>query len=190
MNAERFFNRLLIPVDGSASSLKAARFGLRLAARDDSEVVAVHVIDEESVADLARYADRPADEILERMRQNGEGYLEQLREIARPGQGAEQGQRGLRKDSAHAVPRGARVVQQPGREGRDVFGPIAQRRKIDPGCGQTPIEVGPEAVRMHVFVEAGRRARHQAELCRDGLAVQEHFAVSHDSGQPNLHGGG
>jgi len=83
MNAERFFNRLLIPVDGSASSLKAARFGLRLAARDDSEVVAVHVIDEESVADLARYADRPADEILERMRQNGEGYLEQLREIAR-----------------------------------------------------------------------------------------------------------
>ena len=83
MNAERFFNRLLIPVDGSASSLKAARFGLRLAARDDSEVVAVHVVDEESAADLARYADRPVDEILERMRQNGEDYLEQLREIAR-----------------------------------------------------------------------------------------------------------
>lgn len=83
MNPERFFNRLLIPVDGSASSLKAARFGLRLAARDDSEVVAVHVVDEESVADLARYADRPVDEILERMRQNGEDYLEQLREIAR-----------------------------------------------------------------------------------------------------------
>jgi nucleotide-binding universal stress UspA family protein len=83
MNGEGFFNRLLIPVDGSASALKAARFGLRLAARDGAEVVAVHVIDEESVADLARYADRPVEEIVERMRQNGEGYLEELRAIAR-----------------------------------------------------------------------------------------------------------
>lgn len=83
MSGERFFNRLLIPVDGSASALKAARFGLRLAARDGAEVVAVHVIDEESVADLARYADRPVEEIVERMRQNGEGYLDELREVAR-----------------------------------------------------------------------------------------------------------
>jgi nucleotide-binding universal stress UspA family protein len=83
MNGERFFNRLLSPVDGSASALKAARFGLRLAARDGTEVVAVHVIDEESVADLARYADRPVEEIVERMRQNAEGYLEELREVAR-----------------------------------------------------------------------------------------------------------
>ena len=74
MEQECIFNRLLIPVDGSKGSLKAARFALRLALRDSCEVVAVHVVDEENVEDLARYADRPVEEIRERMLSCGERY--------------------------------------------------------------------------------------------------------------------
>jgi nucleotide-binding universal stress UspA family protein len=78
-----FFKRLLIPVDGSKSSIKAARFGLRLAGHENCEVIAVHVIDEENAADLALYSDRPVEEILERMRRSGESYIEEIQEIAR-----------------------------------------------------------------------------------------------------------
>ncbi len=83
MEQECIFNRLLIPVDGSKGSLKAARFALRLALRDSCEVVAVHVVDEENVEDLARYADRPVEEIRERMLSCGERYVEEVRELAR-----------------------------------------------------------------------------------------------------------
>jgi len=83
MEQECIFNRLLIPVDGSKGSLKAARFALRLALRDNCEVVAVHVVDEENVEDLARYADRPVEEIRGRMLSCGERYVEEVRELAR-----------------------------------------------------------------------------------------------------------
>jgi len=83
MEQESIFSRLLVPVDGSRSSLKAARFALRLALRDNCDVVAVHVIDEENVEDLARYADRPVEEIRERMLLSAERYVEEVRELAR-----------------------------------------------------------------------------------------------------------
>jgi len=80
---EVLFRRLLIPLDGSDSSLKAARFGLRLAHREGATVLAVHVVDEENAADLASYANTPLEEIVARMRRSGEGYLEPVREWAR-----------------------------------------------------------------------------------------------------------
>ena len=83
MSPDALFKRLLIPVDGSKSSLKAARFGLRLAGHENCEVIAVHVIDEENAADLALYSDRPLEEILERMRRGAESYIEEIQEIAR-----------------------------------------------------------------------------------------------------------
>jgi nucleotide-binding universal stress UspA family protein len=78
-----FFRRLLIPLDGSENSLKAARFALRLARREGGSVMAVHVVDEENATDLARYADCPVGEIVARMERSGEGYLETVREWAR-----------------------------------------------------------------------------------------------------------
>lgn len=83
MSPDGFFRRLVMPVDGSKSSLKSARFGLRLAGHENSEVIAVHVIDEENAADLALYSDRPVEEILERMRRSGESYIGEVQEIAR-----------------------------------------------------------------------------------------------------------
>jgi nucleotide-binding universal stress UspA family protein len=83
MTSDAFFRRMLIPLDGSESSLKAARFGLRLARREGCPVTAVHIVDEENAADLARYADCPVAEIIARMERSGEGYLEPVREWAR-----------------------------------------------------------------------------------------------------------
>lgn len=77
------FRRLLIPLDGSESSLKAARYGLRLAKREGGTVMAVHVVDEENATDLARYANCPLTEIVARMCLSGEGYLDTVREWAR-----------------------------------------------------------------------------------------------------------
>jgi nucleotide-binding universal stress UspA family protein len=77
--AEQLFTRALVPIDGSESSEKAARFALRLAAREGCEIVALNVIDEEMAAELARYADRPVEVLLGRMKRSGEGYLDALR---------------------------------------------------------------------------------------------------------------
>lgn len=82
-SSEIALRRLLIPVDGSDSSLKAARYGLRLARHEGGGVLAVHVVDEENASDLARYADCPVEEIITRMSKSGEGYLATVREWAR-----------------------------------------------------------------------------------------------------------
>lgn len=76
---EQLFRRALVPVDGSESSEKAARFALNMAAIEGCEVVALHVVDEEMATDLARYADRPVEAVLERMKKSGQGYLDDLR---------------------------------------------------------------------------------------------------------------
>ena len=80
--AEKLFKRALVPLDGSESSEKAARFALHMAGLEGCELVAVHVVDEEMALELARYADRPVEVILERMKRSGQGYLDDLRRSA------------------------------------------------------------------------------------------------------------
>lgn len=81
MNAgKRFFLRMLVPVDGSESSRKAADFAVRLAFCEDCELIAVHAVDEEIASEMARYADRPVEAVVARMRQSGEGYVEDVRQ--------------------------------------------------------------------------------------------------------------
>lgn len=83
MTLDSFFRQLLIPLDGSESSLQASRYGLRLARREGAAVMAVHVVDEENAADLARYADCPLADVLARMQRSGQSYLEPVRDWAR-----------------------------------------------------------------------------------------------------------
>lgn len=77
--AEKLFPRALVPVDGSESSEKAAGFALHMAAVEGSEIIGLHVVDGEMAAELARYADRPVETVLERMKKSGQGYLDDLR---------------------------------------------------------------------------------------------------------------
>jgi nucleotide-binding universal stress UspA family protein len=48
--------------------------------------VVLHVVDEANAGDLARYADLPMEIILERMRQNGEKYIEVIRNMSTDGE--------------------------------------------------------------------------------------------------------
>lgn len=80
---ETLFSRLLIPIDGSSNALKAGRYALRLARQQGCEAFAVHVVDQENADDLSRYADQPREEIVARMVRSGEGYLDELRSLAR-----------------------------------------------------------------------------------------------------------
>jgi nucleotide-binding universal stress UspA family protein len=73
-----FFLRMLVPVDGSPSSEKAARYALKLAFCEQCEVVAVHVVDEETAADYAQYSDRPLAAIIEQMQRTAESYIEDV----------------------------------------------------------------------------------------------------------------
>lgn len=83
MSPEGFFRRLLVPVDGSESSFKAARYAVRLACREGCEIMALHVVDEETANDMADYTDRPVSAILNRMQRSGEGYLEDVEKIGK-----------------------------------------------------------------------------------------------------------
>lgn len=73
-----FFTRMLVPVDGSPSSEKAARYALKLAFCAQCEVVAVHVVDEETAADYAQYSDRPLAAIIAQMQSTAENYIEDV----------------------------------------------------------------------------------------------------------------
>ncbi len=79
-SVNRFFTRVLIPLDGSASSVKAAGYTLRLAEHEGCEVIAVHVADEQIAEELARYADCPVEAVVERMKQSGAGYIDDVRQ--------------------------------------------------------------------------------------------------------------
>lgn len=83
MSSEGFFHRLLVPVDGSESSFKAARYAVRLACREGCEIKALHVVDEETANDMADYTERPVSAILNRMKRSGEGYLEDVEKIGK-----------------------------------------------------------------------------------------------------------
>lgn len=81
MAAQSFFQRLLVPIDGSENSFKAARYAVRLACQEQCEVIALHVVDEETAEDMADYANRPVGAILERMEKSGRSYLEDVEKI-------------------------------------------------------------------------------------------------------------
>src|SRR6185503_21281803 len=78
----------------------------------------------------------------------------ELGDVARPGERAEQRERGLR-EASRGRSRRRTVVQQSLREQRHVLGAIAQRRQIDARRRQSAVEIAAEAMRVYVRVEAG-----------------------------------
>ncbi len=76
---ERFFLHMLVPVDGSESSRKAADFAVRLAFCEKCEVAAVHVVDEQIAEEMARFSEAPLEVVVEKMKKSGAAYLEDVR---------------------------------------------------------------------------------------------------------------
>lgn len=79
---EGIFKRVLVPIDGSSYSIEAGRFGIRLAKSYDLELVALHVIDEAALEQLARLGRREQQELRGELRRMGENYLNHLAELA------------------------------------------------------------------------------------------------------------
>jgi V/A-type H+/Na+-transporting ATPase subunit D len=76
------FARLLLPVDGSATSQAVARQAIELARRENSALVLVAVVDEAVRNVLAGYAHRPPEEVQQELADNGRRYLNQAAQWA------------------------------------------------------------------------------------------------------------
>lgn len=79
---KNFFRRMLLPVDGSDASLKAAEYALELAVCEDCEVLVLHVVDEDVAEDMARFSDRSREAVLENMKNSGLEYISDIRKKA------------------------------------------------------------------------------------------------------------
>lgn len=83
MSTEKsFFKQMLLSVDGSDASLRAAEYALRLASCEHCRVLVLHVVDEDVADDMASFSDRPRESILEKMTSSGQEYLSDIRKKA------------------------------------------------------------------------------------------------------------
>lgn len=82
MEGKGIFKRVLIPIDGSSYSMAAGEFGIRLAKGYGMEVLALHVVDEAALEQLARLGGRGREELRGEFRRAGENYLHHLEELA------------------------------------------------------------------------------------------------------------
>ena len=80
------------------------------------------------------------------------------------------------------------IVQQPRRQHRYVFQPVAQRRQIYPRRRQPAVEVRAESMLTDIVVDRRPRARDEADLGGHHLAIDAHFAIARDARQPRLDG--
>ena len=83
------------------------------------------------------------------------------------------------------------------RQQRHVFGAIAERRQIDAGRSEPPVQVAAEAPGLDFALDAGRavpacrcRARHPTDVGGHRLAVDPHFAVAGHARDARLQGRG
>jgi nucleotide-binding universal stress UspA family protein len=76
MNQSYRLEHILVPVDGSAFSHYAADAAVRIAQAHATDVIFLHVVDEQVVADLAQQVndDGPL-QASQRLRENGQSYL-------------------------------------------------------------------------------------------------------------------
>ncbi len=77
-----FFKKMLLPVDGSDASLKAAEYALRLAACEQCDVLVLHVVDEDVADDMASFSDRSREAVLEKMKSSGREYINDIQKKA------------------------------------------------------------------------------------------------------------
>ena len=78
MEMPRMFGHILVPVDGSETSIEAGRVTIRLAAIQDSDITFVYVVDGTTVDEIARATSRPAESVHRDLENTGKRYLTYL----------------------------------------------------------------------------------------------------------------
>jgi len=76
------FQRILVGIDSTESSLAAAKLAIELAREHGSTLVLVHVVNEELARELSHALGRPEDEVLRDLEANGRRYLNEARRLA------------------------------------------------------------------------------------------------------------
>lgn len=114
-------------------------------------------------------------------------HASQFGQIAGPGQGRQQRERGLGK-TATAKSCLAHVFKDSGRKRRHVLGAIPKRRQIDAAGREPPEQVRAKMSRIGIRIDPGSGARNEPTGYRDSLAVQGGFTVANDARQPSLEG--
>ena len=110
-----------------------------------------------------------------------------LGEVARPRHGGDERERRLRERAGLAARRSAqRFFEEARRDHRHVLLAVAQRRQIDADGREPAEQIGAEPVRVDVGVDRRRRAGDEANVGRDRLAVERHFAVARDAREARL----
>jgi nucleotide-binding universal stress UspA family protein len=76
------FRKILVATDGSDASLKAARTAIALAAQPGSELVVVHIVDDEVVKDLARALGKDEKDARSAITDSARKYLAEIERLA------------------------------------------------------------------------------------------------------------
>ena len=76
------FRKILVATDGSEASSKAARTAIPLAMRPGSELLAVHVVDDEVVKDLARALGKDESDARSAMIESARKYIAEIEKLS------------------------------------------------------------------------------------------------------------
>jgi len=77
------FTHILVPTDGSETSIDAGRLAIQMASIHDSQVTFVYVIDSSTVEEMAGATSRNAEALQRELEEKGRRYLDYLARLAR-----------------------------------------------------------------------------------------------------------
>jgi len=83
MERQDLFKHILVPTDGSETSIRAGRMSVQLASIHDARITFVYVVDRTTVEEIAEATSRTADMIRRNLEEKGRGYLQYLARLAR-----------------------------------------------------------------------------------------------------------
>ena len=80
--SEPLFHHVLVPTDGSESSVHAAELAFRIAHANTARVTLVYVVDTVVLDELARFSEQQQAEVRQELRESGWQYLAELERLA------------------------------------------------------------------------------------------------------------
>ncbi|MEZ4657048.1 MAG: universal stress protein [Caldilineaceae bacterium] len=80
--ADQVFQHILIPTDGSQSSVEASQLAFRIAKLSRAQVTALYVVDSAVLDEIARFSTQQRAEVRQELFENGRQYLAYVERLA------------------------------------------------------------------------------------------------------------